>query len=153
MNRTATTQFFLAGAIGIAHASISAFLWPYFIPVSPIDDWLISVLGAQGSTTAFHIAAYATDLAVFVLRATPFAYLVSLLRPNNSWKLLWIALAASTSVLFALIAVESPEVIVIITETWLFFVVGMAIFTISLPLAFVAVIHVGPCLKETQKIS
>ena len=140
MNRDATAQCFMAVAIGIAHASIAGILWSKYVLIDPIDNWLVDVLLAKEFVVPFHIAAYATDLLVNVTLAAPFALILARLRPINSWKLLWIAVASSTTVSFSTLLVVDTQIFVVLTRTWAFHV-SLIVFSISLPLAFVAVIY------------
>ena len=104
-------SYLVAALLGIAQAIVVVAYWGLYIPSNPIIDWLSETLAQRGYSTFFSVAIYSHDFILNLILAAPFMLFVSWLRPGNSYRLMWITIAAfflltSGSVIFDVDAIR-----------------------------------------------
>ena len=95
----ARRPYLSAVALGVLFAYVGLSIWGLYFAYVWVDLWLLTTLALNGHTVAYNIASYSHELVVTVLIALPFAYFLSRIRPERSWKYVWVALA----VIFAVV--------------------------------------------------
>jgi hypothetical protein len=134
--RTMFTYLFGAGC-GIAYVYILAQLFGRVLVPNPINQWLIDKLARTGHEVEYKVAIYSHDFLIYFIVAVPFAVLLSRLPPKNNWKYLLVALATSLVIQYWG-PITDLAVLTRLAGMWQFYV-GLAMSTLSLPLAFAAV--------------
>jgi hypothetical protein len=124
----------LASGIGFVYAFVAVYFWSVYPNVNKLQDWLLDVLARQGHNVAYKLTIYSHDLAANILLALPFAYLVSLIPPKRSWRLLSTALATSLILVYWQNLVD-PDSLVVLSRYWQFWL-GIGIQIIALLAAF-----------------
>ena len=107
----AQRPYLSAGALGVLFAYVGLGILGTYYAYTPVTLWLTSTFAVNLQTVAYWTAHYSHELGVNVLIALPFAYFLSRLRPERSWKYVWVALAVIFAIMLwrFLAALPDPD--------------------------------------------
>ena len=88
----AQRPYLSAAALGAVFYFVGFPIWGIYYAYTPVNLWLISTFVVDWQPVAFNIATYSHQLVVQILIALPFAYFLSRIRPEKSWKYVSVAL-------------------------------------------------------------
>jgi glycopeptide antibiotics resistance protein len=138
MTRASNWPYIFSLIIGAFYAVVVSLFWGVYAVVNPLNDWLIEIFANQGRDTAYYFAIYSHDVIANILLALPFAFLISIIPPRRSWKLLGVALLTSLILLYWRIIFDFGSLF-LLSKHWAFWT-GLAMAIASPSLAFAAVV-------------
>jgi hypothetical protein len=131
-------QYLIAIGIGAAHALILAVVWGVLAVRMPFVGWILDAYAGVWNEWLLKSVVYAHDLVINIIVAIPFACLIARLKPSQSWKFLWIAVAVSI-VIVNWSVFANFEWFANVLKMWSFYL-GTAVMIVALPLAFALVV-------------
>lgn len=85
--------FLVAAALGILYSYVGLPISAIYNVANPLDLWFFSTFALNGQTLIYYAAKHSHQLLVEVLISLPFAYLLSRITPEKSWKYVWVAVS------------------------------------------------------------
>ncbi len=133
----ARVPYLVAAICGAFLAIFGVAFWGLYVLNHPINDWLLANFATKGKPLAYYLSIYSHDLAVNVVFALPFAYLLSRISPQKSWRYVWVALATAVVLQYWQLFVDPVGLNIILKAPS--FYAGFFVSAVALPLAYFAV--------------
>ena len=90
-NAFARRPYLVAVVVGVLYSYLGSPISAIYNVANPLDRWFFSAFALKGETLFYYAAKYSHHLLVEALISLPFAYLLSRIAPQNSWKYVWVA--------------------------------------------------------------
>ena len=138
MSTRGTAIAYLIGVgCGATYGYLLSEIFGRLLVPNPINQWLIEKLARTGHEVAYTIAIYTHDFLIYLIVALPVAFVLSRLPPKYSWKYLSVALGTLLVLIYWPLILE-PSRLIRLADNWRSYV-GLGMYILALPLAFVAV--------------
>ena len=126
--------------VAIIYRFCVIYFWAYTPRYNPITDWILDAY-AESSERLYYMFTYTPDLAINILLALPFAYLISKIQPDRRW-------VYAASVVFAILVWEYRLVFFVHRDPLTFFgyhqaLIGLVIMLFALPTALLILTAAG----------
>ena len=111
--------------------------WGLYVLNHPINNWLLANFATKGQPLAYYVSIYSHDLILNVLIALPFAYFLSKIPPQKSWRYVWVAVVTGVVLQYWRLFADPIGLNVVLKAPT--FYAGVLVSIVALPLAFIAV--------------